>query len=384
VQAVTNGDALIFMLEILLDYKRPDPTTWVYMSSFLIVGLFFVFRRFWSIRNLDIVLLILLAPGLLVVHKSLYQEFLRADLAVAEPELNQSAFDEPQPGESPVEPRDAVPSERHDDVLNGSADDLISLDATDPEVTADGESTSSEEMSLKTIQRWGFIYLLLVEGLILIRLLVDPLMVRRPLLDPNLTAGGLSLIGISLFFFMMANVVTSTPWVQATQGPALGPGYTMMNRLPAIPTRPVFASPGRAIPPQADELTESQTRRAQVAKALAIAAHIAIAAGMVLIASRHFGNLFAGVGCMTLYFILPYTAQMTCRSLFARGTIALGRAVLPHAADRRHVFGSGRRLTLLSAVLAAVVVWILLATRPTLVCGGCGRHAIAAHVGTVV
>ena len=57
------------MSEILLHYKRPDPTTWVYLSSFLTIGLFFVFHRFWSLRNLDIVLLILLAPGLLMVHE---------------------------------------------------------------------------------------------------------------------------------------------------------------------------------------------------------------------------------------------------------------------------------------------------------------------------
>src|SRR5690606_37523466 len=57
------------MSEILLHYKRPDPTTWVYLSSFLTIGLFFVFHRFWSMRNLDLVLLILLAPGLLIVHE---------------------------------------------------------------------------------------------------------------------------------------------------------------------------------------------------------------------------------------------------------------------------------------------------------------------------
>ena len=56
------------MSELLLYYKRPDPTTWVYMSSFLTIGLYFVFHRFWSIRNLDIALLILLAPGLLMVQ----------------------------------------------------------------------------------------------------------------------------------------------------------------------------------------------------------------------------------------------------------------------------------------------------------------------------
>ncbi|MEL7267740.1 MAG: hypothetical protein AAFP69_23430, partial [Planctomycetota bacterium] len=56
------------MNEILLEYQRPEPTTWVYLSSFLTLGLFFVFHRMWSLRNLDVVLLILLAPGLLMVQ----------------------------------------------------------------------------------------------------------------------------------------------------------------------------------------------------------------------------------------------------------------------------------------------------------------------------
>ena len=56
------------MSEFLLNYKRVDPTTWVYLSSLLSLGLFFKFNRFWSVRNLDLILLILLAPGLLLVH----------------------------------------------------------------------------------------------------------------------------------------------------------------------------------------------------------------------------------------------------------------------------------------------------------------------------
>src|SRR6188508_766150 len=58
------------MSEILLHYQKIDPTTWVYVSSLLMFGLFFQFNRFWSVRNLDLVLLILLAPGLLMVNQS--------------------------------------------------------------------------------------------------------------------------------------------------------------------------------------------------------------------------------------------------------------------------------------------------------------------------
>ena len=163
------------------------------------------------------------------------------------------------------------------------------------------------------IRRWGFIYLFVIESLILLRLMLDPLMVRRPLLDPNLTTGGLNFIGISLFIFMMANVVTSTPRVQVTQGPALGPGYALMNIMPAIPTRPISDAPGGVSPPTTGELTPSQSRLATIAKVLAILAHLAIVSGIVLIGNRHFSNLRAGVGCATLYLMLPYTAQMTGR-----------------------------------------------------------------------
>src|SRR4051812_28120277 len=58
------------MSEILFHYQKIDPTTWVYVSSLLMFGLFFQFNRFWSVRNLDLVLLILLAPGLLMVNEA--------------------------------------------------------------------------------------------------------------------------------------------------------------------------------------------------------------------------------------------------------------------------------------------------------------------------
>src|SRR6476620_9943331 len=58
------------MSEILFHYRQIDPTTWVYVSSLLMFGLFFQFNRFWRVRNLDLVLLILLAPGLLMINEA--------------------------------------------------------------------------------------------------------------------------------------------------------------------------------------------------------------------------------------------------------------------------------------------------------------------------
>ena len=48
-------------------------------------------------------------------------------------------------------------------------------------------------------------------GFFLVRLLIDPVMVRRPLLEPNLSASGLTFTGLSLLVFLMANVITNQP-----------------------------------------------------------------------------------------------------------------------------------------------------------------------------
>lgn len=55
------------MGQILRGYALNDPT-WFYLSFLLILAVYFKFSRFWSIRNLDLVLLLLISPGLLLVR----------------------------------------------------------------------------------------------------------------------------------------------------------------------------------------------------------------------------------------------------------------------------------------------------------------------------
>lgn len=43
------------------------PTTWFYVSTLIILAVFFKFNRFWSVRNLDLIGLILLTPGMLLL-----------------------------------------------------------------------------------------------------------------------------------------------------------------------------------------------------------------------------------------------------------------------------------------------------------------------------
>ncbi|TWU42882.1 hypothetical protein [Novipirellula artificiosorum] len=328
------------MSEILLYYRRPDPTTWVYLSSFLTIGLFFVFHRFWSFRNLDVILLILLAPGLLMVHKGWQRQIQEIESEVVAqrhaPPMptggggNQDASasqtsarqQPPQQGPLSVTSREffvslLAPLPQATDAAADSIDAAPpvedGLEENAPVAMAPMTSDSDSDVEPASIRRYGFIYLFLIQFLILTRLLLDPLMVRRPQLDPNLTSGGLTFIGVSLFIFMMANVVNSTPRIQIEQGPKLGPGYALMNMLPAIPTRPVTDALAAGAPATEPELTEPQAHLATLAKVLAIAAHAAIVIGIVLIGNWHFSNIKAGVGCATLYLMLPYTAQYTGR-----------------------------------------------------------------------
>ena len=329
----------VAMGELLLYYKRPDPTTWVYMSSFLTIGLFFVFHRFWSIRNLDIALLILLAPGLLMVHEGRRREF----RAIASGEIVSQNFRNGLSDEFAVQPpmrteqtvgskngrqlvrRIQVDTSEVETALGASlqsvADDLSEWNDKKPQ---DDDSPAAEPdpetepvsaalgYSPQQIQYYGFMWLFAIEFMILIRLLLDSLMTRRPQLHPNLTTGGLYFISISLFVFIMANVVTSTPRNFVEQGPEVGAGYALMHKLPRIATQPMAVE--AKTKPAVDAPMDPSTKRwTMVAKILAIAAHLAIVTGIILVGRRHFGNLRAGVGAATMYLLLPYTAQMTGR-----------------------------------------------------------------------
>lgn len=354
------------MSEFLLYYKRPDPTTWVYLSSFLTIGLYFVFHRFWSMRNLDILLLILLAPGLLMVHEGRRRHLREMESGEIAAQIRSDQQQQAAPRHimsSPWRDQVTAPSRAGESGVAGSM--LVAMNANliqasdpipsiqdetkvplvgDPEALDErleattlnpDQSESDEELSAKQLQRSGFIMLFGIEMLILIRLLIDPLMVRRPLLDPNLTVGGLYFISISLFIFMMANVATSTPRMQVWQGPELGPGYALMHRLPTISTRPISQGVGGADEATDDELKLGNRNWTILAKVLAITAHLAIIVGVVLIGNRHFGSLRAGVGCALLYLMLPYTAQMTGRVDHALPAALLLWAVLSY---RRPLF----------------------------------------------
>ncbi len=341
------------MSDILFQYQRISPTTWVYVSSLMTIGLFFKFGRVWSVRNLDLLLLIALAPGLLmVVQGQSMQRSPPEEVAAPDPPPRDGTPDPAPDGQGDPNPlvttpvvylgleiEEFDPPETETDSGSGTADgEVVPLvdddsltDAADligsgppPSLHSAAEQLPPHVRTGQAIETSGYLWLFAVGLLLLVRLLVDPNMVRRPLLEPNLSTGGMVFLGCALLVFLMANVITGTPSEDDLVGPTSaenfmagreagamtghGPGLPMLYMLPTITTSALVA------PPQ--DLTEPQQihfSRVVTAKTMAILSHLAIVIGMVMIGYWHFDNIKMGVGAATLYLILPYMAEMTGR-----------------------------------------------------------------------
>ncbi len=257
------------MPDILFHYERVNPTSWAYLSSLLMVALFFKFNRVWSVRNFDLLLLISLAPGLLLV------QWAWENLGIAENALE--------------------------------------------------------------IEHLGFLWLFAAGGLLLVRLLLDSAMVRRPLLEPNLNAAGLMCLGGSLLFFLMANVVTGKPSpgdlsparqaeviraegeseaesdeTQTNSFATDGPGFWLLYSQPRILTQKIIAgAPSEELDTPAQRDEQEYRIREATTRVMAILSHTMIVAGLIVVGHWHFSSITAGIAAATMYLMLPYTALWT-------------------------------------------------------------------------
>ncbi len=259
------------MSQFLFHYVRLEPPTWVFLSTLLVVGLFLMFHRFWSLRNLDILLVLAFTPGMMLVYEGRQKAF---RIATPEVALLQSGLN-------------AVPA------INVESKAPILIDASWPP---------------EKLLYWGFVWLLICAGLAVIRMLLDTTIVRRPLLDPNLSSGGMLFLGTSLLVYLMVNVATSSPVEQRRSSPEIGPGYVLLSALPQISTTPQFSSNGVEIPEVA-----RGSFPLSLARVLAIGANLTLVFCILAIGYWHFGNFKTGVGAATFYLLLPYTAHMTGR-----------------------------------------------------------------------
>ncbi|MBM4000912.1 MAG: DUF2029 domain-containing protein [Planctomycetes bacterium] len=335
------------MSELLLQYHKIHPATWGYLSSLLTIGLFFKFNRLWSVRNFDLFLVILLAPGLLLVQFASEERLeIRHRLLGAGHEVPPvGSVDDLIDGAFERIVSDRNGGDGADGPVVGGADRGARSQLAETKAGEIGQTVAAEPSPISVDglewrfaravinERYGYYWLFGVGAVLLARLLLDPTMVRRPLLEPNLSTGGLAFLGLSLFVFLMANIITSTPTRDDLEGPRSavqllarhdvgdhgnslrrhGPSYAILSILPSIPTiAGDRAASGAEVSGDAGASGDASSY-VTAAKAMAIAAHLATIIGIVLIGYRHFGNVQTGIGVAAFYLMLPYTAVMTGR-----------------------------------------------------------------------
>lgn len=226
-------------MDSILSGYQVNPPTWFYLSLLLILSVFFRFNRFWSLRNLDLALLLSIAPGLLLISH--------------------------------------------------------------------GQSV-------------GYVWLFVITGCLLLRCQFDGSFTRRPRLPQNMNAAGLTFLCVAAFAFLMTKVLTEDPSEstlaevkKASQLLAGGKGGEEDVPGEAGPSSRILIAAFAVAPSQA-VVTQEGKRPTQsaleliAARMISIVAHLAVMAGLVLVAHWHFGDIQLGLAMATLYMLLPCTS----------------------------------------------------------------------------
>ena len=291
----------------LLAYQQIDGTTWAFAASLLMISIFFKFNRLWSVRNLDLLLIILLAPFLLMVQHG-----------------TNVRWQETADGTAVFETAAAPSSPAAGQMVSTIQNDTASAPSL-PSFTDDSNAAESRGLAL---QRKGYIGLFIVSAIYLIRMLIDPVLVRRPLLNPNLTLGGLIFLGCCLILLLLANIFSTRPTTDelnmvkstirmaqreaANEEDALslrkrGPGYQMLFLIAVIS---VFSDNEQVDDIDVEQATNLE-RYILVLKIVAIISQSLIVTGLILFAVYNFNSFYMGVGIASVYLLLPYTAFYT-------------------------------------------------------------------------
>lgn len=256
---------MITAVSIFFDFNLPNSTTWFYFSWLLAMALFFKFARILSVRNLDVVTLFLLMPGLLFLQQ-------------ARPRLNT------------VDNNPALTAARlvADNSCAALAGPIASIGGLGAQANAaDSALAPTPWLTL------GYLWLLCGSGYFLLRCLMDLALVQRPALAPNLSFGGLAWLACALFICLVA---------VAFRQPDRPLSTLTSVQAPAPVTSPT--NPGRrsaAIDLIEDALPMWGKR------SLAMLCHLSVAVGLVVLCSRHFQDAPGGMAAATFYLMLPYT-----------------------------------------------------------------------------
>jgi hypothetical protein len=261
--------SMLVGISIFEEFNLPNSTTWFYFSLLLSIALFFRFTRLLSVRNLDVVGLFLLTPGLLILLEAQTQARLAQE-------------------DMPARISNLLLETTATRVLPGAG-----LASAVPQAIAFQKATDSSS----TLAWFGYLWLLCGSACFFLRCLLDLVLVGRPALGPNLNPSGLIWLSLALFVCLVV----------------------VAFRKPAGPTEPV-GKPSIAVHEtqrRADYLVQQHfpipglltgNSEQLVEAGSAVLCHFFIVLALAIIGWRHFQDLPGGVAAAAFYLLLPYTA----------------------------------------------------------------------------
>jgi hypothetical protein len=347
--------------------------TWLAYVAFLVIAVFFRFSRFVSIRNLDLTLMLLLSTAIVVagvyrdrvwippkeVDGSQVSE--KTDEAAPSSDTNPSDRDVASSQDS-SEPSSIATADRLNSAVttdHESADRIATenLATSNPDVSAesrtamaegtgsmsglpgeisssegsgDAEQTQAENSDSGPIPHpiytWSSIILMALTILLIVRLLFDESLTRRPRLDQNLNQAGITFLCIPAFAILMISVFMEHP--EDSTFKAVEHGRALLERRDVqvdpqtggdtqpAPTETLIAAGGAAMAqlsgnlPKSPSDDSSKTGNVEVllARSLVVVAHTFVVLGLLTIGRQHFASLQIGISMSCLYLLLPCTA----------------------------------------------------------------------------
>jgi hypothetical protein len=174
--------------------------------------------------------------------------------------------------------------------------DLVALFLFGPGLLLILQAKGDAEPGASRVRLVGYLWLLGASAYWFGRCLFDLATVKRPLVTPNLSTAGLAWFAGSLFLCFTAVAFTRTdPWGTVGKRPAALAG--VQEGATAVVRQTT-----------AHDKVNTEDWQSGVAPALAMACHLVVVAGLVLIGARRFHDLPTGVAAGALYLLIPYTA----------------------------------------------------------------------------
>lgn len=306
---------------LFVDVANP---TWLVYVSVLVLAVFFRFSRIFSVRNLDVLLMLMLSTSLVTA----------------------SAWKSVPPPEtlgSPQNPGLTMAVEALTDARNAAriesgvvqAGGELPSGARNRVETAAFQSESSTAVSIDETPRfhplyqWSSAVLLAISLLLLIRLVFDESLTRRPRLEQNLNQAGLTFLCIPAGVLLAISVFVITPPKSTVA--AVERGKALLQRMDVsggvqadgpqnpAPTETLLAAGAAGVAQLSAQLNPDSvskdtsgglnfTAETLVAQILVVISHLAVVLGLLYIGKYHFSSEQLGLSMSCLYLLLPCTA----------------------------------------------------------------------------